>query len=210
MQQQHRWIVGIAVTIGNQLDIDFAPTQVRLCTEGCSRRPVIRSFRWHASGSCGVNSYSTKRAQQRRSQRPPTPHSSRDRRWTLSGRAARDRIARRDRGRRIVRIGNRRLTIRDLLATKTIVATALLPHLADGSVALTAPVARYLPGFGDNGKDGVTVLQLLTMQGGFPQAPIGPDEWGSSEGRRQQFAEWKLAWPAGTRTEYHPIAAPTG
>ena len=92
-------------------------------------------------------------------------------------------------------------------ATKTIVATALLPHLADGSVALTAPVARYLPGFGDNGKDGVTVLQLLTMQGGFPQAPIGPDKWGSSEGRRQQFAEWTLAWPAGTRTEYHPMAA---
>ena len=84
---------------------------------------------------------------------------------------------------------------------------SLLPHLADGSVELTAPVARYLPGFGDNGKDGVTVLQLLTMQGGFPQALIGPDSWGTSEGRRRQFAEWTLAWPSGTRTEYHPIAA---
>jgi CubicO group peptidase (beta-lactamase class C family) len=47
----------------------------------------------------------------------------------------------------------------------------------------------------------------LTMQGGFPQAPIGPDRWGTSAGRREQFAEWTLAWPAGTRTEYHPIAA---
>ena len=28
------------------------------------------------------------------------------------------------------------------------------------------------------------MLQLLTMQGGFPQAPIGPDRWGTSEGRR--------------------------
>ena len=92
-------------------------------------------------------------------------------------------------------------------ATKTIVAVSLLPHLADGSVELTAPVARYLPGFGDNGKDGVTVLQLLTMQGGFPQALIGPEFWGTSEGRRRQFAEWTLAWPSGTRTEYHPIAA---
>jgi CubicO group peptidase (beta-lactamase class C family) len=92
-------------------------------------------------------------------------------------------------------------------ATKTIVAMSLLPHLADGSVELTAPVARYLPGFGENGKDGVTVLQLLTMQGGFPQALIGPDSWGTSEGRRRQFAEWTLAWPSGTRTEYHPIAA---
>ena len=92
-------------------------------------------------------------------------------------------------------------------ATKAIVAVSLLPHLADGSVELTAPVARYLPGFGDNGKAGVTVLQLLTMQGGFPQALIGPDSWGTSEGRRRQFAEWTLAWPSGTRTEYHPIAA---
>ena len=92
-------------------------------------------------------------------------------------------------------------------ATKTIVAMALLPHLADGSIELTAPVARYLPGFGENGKDGVTVLQLLTMQGGFPQVLIGPDRWGTSDGRRAQFAEWTLAWPSGTRTEYHPIAA---
>jgi hypothetical protein len=38
-------------------------------------------------------------------------------------------------------------------ATKAIVAVSLLPHLADGSIELTAPVARYLPGFGDNGKE---------------------------------------------------------
>ena len=42
-------------------------------------------------------------------------------------------------------------------ATKTLVAMALLPYLADGSVELTAPVARYVPGFADNGKQGVTV-----------------------------------------------------
>ena len=92
-------------------------------------------------------------------------------------------------------------------ATKTMVAMALLPHLADGTVELTAPVDRYVPGFGGNGKQFVTVLQLLTMQGGFPQAPIGPDRWGTSEGRREKFAEWHLDWPAGSRTEYHPIAA---
>jgi CubicO group peptidase (beta-lactamase class C family) len=45
------------------------------------------------------------------------------------------------------------------------------------------------------------------MQGGFPQAPIGPDRWSTSDGRRRQFAEWTLSWPTGTRTEYHPIAA---
>ena len=58
-------------------------------------------------------------------------------------------------------------------------------------------VAHYLPEFGHHGKDDVTVLQLLTMQGGFPQAPIGPDRWGTSDGRRAAFAEWHLDWPAG-------------
>ncbi|MDO8390751.1 MAG: serine hydrolase domain-containing protein [Actinomycetota bacterium] len=92
-------------------------------------------------------------------------------------------------------------------ATKPLTAMALLPHFADGTLQLTAPVAAYLPEFGHHGKGDVTVLQLLTMQGGFPQAPIEPDRWGTSAGRRAQFAEWPLAWPAGTRTEYHPVAA---
>ena len=92
-------------------------------------------------------------------------------------------------------------------ATKALVAMALLPHFADGTLDLTTPVAHYLPEFGHHGKDDVTVLQLLTMQGGFPQAPIGPDRWGTSEGRRAQFAEWPLEFPAGSRTEYHPVSA---
>ena len=92
-------------------------------------------------------------------------------------------------------------------ATKTFVAMALLPHFADGSLELTAPVARYLPEFATNGKDAVTVLQLVTMQGGFPQAPMGPRSWGTSAGRRAQFAEWTLDWTPGAQTEYHPISA---
>jgi CubicO group peptidase (beta-lactamase class C family) len=92
-------------------------------------------------------------------------------------------------------------------ATKALVAMSLLPNLADGTLDLTTPVAQYIPEFGYHGKDDVTVLQLLTMQGGFPQAPMGPHEWGTSAGRRQTFADWHLDWPAGSRTEYHPMAA---
>lgn len=92
-------------------------------------------------------------------------------------------------------------------ATKTLTATALLPHLADRSVDLTAPVARYVPAFGANGKADVTVLQLLTMQGGFPQAVMSRRKWGSRAERCEQFAEWTLEHPAGSRTEYHPASA---
>lgn len=92
-------------------------------------------------------------------------------------------------------------------ATKALVAMALLPHFADGSLELTRRVADYIPEFGHHAKDDVTVLQVLTMQGGFPQAPIGPDQWVTSTGRREAFATWHLEWPAGTRTEYHPVTA---
>lgn len=92
-------------------------------------------------------------------------------------------------------------------ATKPLVAMALLPHLADGTLDLTTPVAHYIPEFGHHGKSDVTVLQLLTMQGGFPQAPIGPRTWAPSAARRAQFAQWSLAWTPGTRTEYHPMSA---
>ena len=92
-------------------------------------------------------------------------------------------------------------------ATKALTAMALLPHLADGSLDLTRQVAHYIPEFGENGKGEVTVLQLLTMQGGFPQEIMSHIHWGTSAGRRAAFAEWKLAWPAGSRTEYHPSTA---
>ena len=92
-------------------------------------------------------------------------------------------------------------------ATKPLVAMALLPHFADGTLDLTTPVAHYVPEFGHHGKAEVTVLQLLTMQGGFPQAPIPPRSWGSSAARRAQFSEWSLEWPSGSRTEYHPSSA---
>ena len=92
-------------------------------------------------------------------------------------------------------------------ATKTIVAMALLPHLADGSLMLGRHVADYLPEFGHNGKREVTVLQLLTMQGGFPYSVMSPEHWGTSAGRREQFAAWTLDWPAGAHTEYHPVSA---
>ena len=92
-------------------------------------------------------------------------------------------------------------------ATKALVAMALVPHFADGGLDLTAPVARYVPEFGENDKDDVTVLQVLTMQGGFPLAPMGPRDWGTSASRRAKLAQWRLDWKPGSRTEYHPIAA---
>lgn len=61
-------------------------------------------------------------------------------------------------------------------------ATSVMKLVEDGKIALDAPVAKYIPEFGANGKEKVTVLQLLTHQGGLiPDNSIrdyndGPEE----------------------------------
>lgn len=75
--------------------------------------------------------------------------------------------------------GNRRLlpepepmtvdTLFDMASlTKPIATATSVMRLVDqGQIDLDAPVARYIPEFAPNGKDAITVRQLLTHQGGL-------------------------------------------
>lgn len=75
--------------------------------------------------------------------------------------------------------GNRRLlpepepmtvdTLFDMASlTKPIAtATSVMRLIDQGKIELDAPVAKYIPEFGTNGKDAITVRQLLTHQGGL-------------------------------------------
>lgn len=91
-------------------------------------------------------------------------------------------------------------------ATKALVAAAMWRLLDRGEVDLAAPAATYVPEFATNGKDVVTVEMLLTHTGGFPWAPLGPNRWATSEGRREAFARWRLTLDPGTTFVYHPTA----
>lgn len=55
--------------------------------------------------------------------------------------------------------------------------TAILIHLLaqQGKIKLGDPVSRYLPAFGQHGKDKITILQLLSHRGGVPRVPDGID-----------------------------------
>jgi CubicO group peptidase (beta-lactamase class C family) len=91
-------------------------------------------------------------------------------------------------------------------ATKALVAGAVWRLLDAGEIELDAPAARYVPEFATNGKDVVTIEHLLTHTGGFPWAPLGPDRWATSEGRREAFARWRLTLDPGSAFVYHPTA----
>jgi CubicO group peptidase (beta-lactamase class C family) len=91
-------------------------------------------------------------------------------------------------------------------ATKALVAAAIWRLIDAGEVDIVSSAATYVPEFGTNGKDVVTVEQLLTHTGGFPWAPLGPNRWSTSAGRREAFSRWRLTLDPGTAYVYHPTA----
>ena len=91
-------------------------------------------------------------------------------------------------------------------ATKAITASAVWLLLADGQLALNERVADIVDSFGSNGKEVVTVEQLLTHTAGFPAAPFKSLDWLDLGRRWERFAQWRLAWEPGSRYEYHPTS----
>jgi CubicO group peptidase (beta-lactamase class C family) len=91
--------------------------------------------------------------------------------------------------------------------TKAIVAAAVWQVLAEGSLRLDHRVADLIPEFATNGKEAITVEQVLLHTAGFPHAPLHPRSWGSRPERLEAFGRWRLNWEPGTRFEYHATSA---
>ena len=92
-------------------------------------------------------------------------------------------------------------------ATKAVVASAVWLLIQSGDLDVSKAVAHYIPEFGTNGKDVVTVEQVMLHTSGFPAAPLGPPTWYSREARLERFGKWKLNFEPGTRFVYHPTSA---
>jgi CubicO group peptidase (beta-lactamase class C family) len=89
-------------------------------------------------------------------------------------------------------------------ATKPLVASVIWMLMAEG-LDVTLPVASLIPEFGTNGKDVVTLEQVLLHTCGFPSAPVS--DLATRSDRLGCFSEWKLEWEPGTRFAYHPVQA---
>ena len=92
-------------------------------------------------------------------------------------------------------------------ATKPIVASAVWLLMADGLLDVTRRVCDYIPEFAQNGKERVTVEQVLLHTSGFPNAVMSDAAGIDATARRAQMASWRLEWEPGTRFEYHSAAA---
>jgi len=92
-------------------------------------------------------------------------------------------------------------------ATKAFVASTVWTLIGDGSLDVSKRVADYIPEFGTNGKDVITVEQVMLHLSGFPTAPLGPPVWTERQNRLDAFARWRLNWEPGSTYEYHPTSA---
>jgi CubicO group peptidase (beta-lactamase class C family) len=92
-------------------------------------------------------------------------------------------------------------------ATKPVVASAIWILMGEGAVDVTRRVAEFVPEFGTNGKDEITIDQVLLHTSGFPRAPFAALDWDDRERRLARFAAWRCNWEPGTRFEYHPTSA---
>jgi CubicO group peptidase (beta-lactamase class C family) len=92
-------------------------------------------------------------------------------------------------------------------ATKAVVAGAVWILIGEGLLDVTRPVAAIVPEFAANGKDAVTVEQVMLHTSGFPRAPFAPLDWDDRDRRLGRFSSWRLNWEPGSRFEYHPTSA---
>jgi CubicO group peptidase (beta-lactamase class C family) len=91
--------------------------------------------------------------------------------------------------------------------TKVITASAVWLLVERGALRFTDPVAMHIPGFEANGKGGITVIQLLTHQGGFPDADVPRAAWDDHDLLARTVCGFTLDWTPGSRVHYHGRAA---
>lgn len=92
-------------------------------------------------------------------------------------------------------------------ATKAFMAGAVWALIGDGLIDVSRRVAEYVPEFATNGKDEITIEQVMLHTCGFPNAPLATVRGDTSAGRCAAFAKWRTEFVPGTVYQYHPTAA---
>jgi len=90
---------------------------------------------------------------------------------------------------------------------RTIVAGAIWKVIDDGLLSVDERVGDIIPEFATNGKEVVTVEQVLTHTAGFPFAPLGYPKMLDRELRLAAMSKWRLDYEPGSRLQYHLTGA---
>jgi CubicO group peptidase (beta-lactamase class C family) len=88
-------------------------------------------------------------------------------------------------------------------ATKAFTSAAAWLLMQEGKLRPDDRIVQFVPEFGTNGKDAVTVEQCLIHTSAIPYAPHWQKEWGDRQRRLERFAQWRLDHTPGEKFVYH-------
>ncbi len=91
--------------------------------------------------------------------------------------------------------------------TKVVTAVALWVLAERGLFSFSDRIAEHVPDFARHAKGDITVLQVITHQGGFPNATVGPAAWADHARLREVVCDFALESTPGSRVHYHGLSA---
>lgn len=91
--------------------------------------------------------------------------------------------------------------------TKPVIGAAIWQLVDQGALSFADKIADHIPEFARHGKGLITVQQVITHQGGFPDANATPAAWDDHERLRAEVCDFPLQWEPGTRMKYHGLSA---
>jgi len=91
--------------------------------------------------------------------------------------------------------------------TKAVAATMIARLVEQGKLAYDQPVASLWPEFAQNGKQAITVEQVLSHQAGLPgfTAEMDPALWFDLQAIAAKLAALAPMWPPGSASGYHAL-----
>lgn len=91
--------------------------------------------------------------------------------------------------------------------TKPLTSCVVWTLVERGQLRFHDAIADYIPAFARHGKGQVTLAQVLSHQGGFPDATVPPEAWEDHALLREAVCNFTLAWEPGTKVCYHGASA---
>ena len=91
--------------------------------------------------------------------------------------------------------------------TKVLTSSAVWTLVEEGKLSFMDRVAEFLPEFAARGKSHVTMEQVMTHTGGFPNGDVTQSTWTDHAKMRAEVCDFSLEWTPGTKLQYHARAA---
>lgn len=91
--------------------------------------------------------------------------------------------------------------------TKVLTSSAVWTLVEEGKLSFMDKVADFLPAFAARGKADITLQQVMTHQGGFPNGDVTQATWTDHKLMAAEVCDFSLEWTPGTRLQYHGRSA---